>query len=106
MIVFFTDVVDPLAQSAVLAEIGALAHRHVVVCAFMNDAAVAHALTRPPASAVDAYATAVALGLEHERKTAAAVLTSRGVIVIDTPATSLSTATIDEYLRIKQRGLI
>jgi hypothetical protein len=38
--VFFTDMVDPVAQSAVLAQIGTLARRHLVVCAFMNDAAI------------------------------------------------------------------
>ena len=40
LIAFFTDVIDPVAQSAVLAELGSLAKRHVVLCIFMNDAVV------------------------------------------------------------------
>jgi uncharacterized protein (DUF58 family) len=106
LIVFFTDMVDPVAQSAVLAQIGTLARRHLVVCAFMNDAAIERTLDTPSESAADAYATAVALELQGERKTAAAVLSRLGVQVIDVPARALTTALIDRYLQIKQRGLL
>lgn len=106
LIVFFTDMVDPVAQSAVLAQIGTLARRHLVVCAFMNDAAIEKRLDTPSQRADDVYATAVALELQEERKTAAAVLSRMGVQVIDVPARSLTTALIDRYLQIKQRGLL
>lgn len=106
LIVFFTDMVDPVAQSAVLAQIGTLARRHLVVCAFMNDAAIDRRLQAPVRAASDVYATAVALELQDERKTAAAVLSRLGVQVIDVPARELTTALIDRYLEIKQRGLL
>lgn len=106
LIVFFTDMVDPVAQSAVLAQIGTLARRHLVVCAFMNDAAIEQRLNSTSENAGDAYATAVALELQDERKTAAAVLSRLGVQVIDVPARALTTALIDRYLQIKQRGLL
>lgn len=106
MIVFFTDVIDPVAQSAVLAELGTLAKRHLVVCVFMNDAAVANALAAPVTGANGAYEAAVALGLDHERRAAAATLNARGIITIDVPARKLTTALIDQYLRVKARGLI
>lgn len=106
LIVFFTDMVDPVAQSAVLAQIGTLARRHLVVCAFMNDAAIERRLDAPAEQVDDVYATAVALELQDERKTAAAVLTRMGVQVIDVPARRLTTALIDRYLQIKQRGLL
>ena len=106
LIVFFTDMVDPVAQSAVLAQIGTLARRHLVVCAFMNDGAIERSLDAAPARAGDVYATAVALELQDERKTAAAVLSRMGVQVIDVPARQLTTALIDRYLQIKTRGLL
>ncbi len=106
MIVFFTDVIDPVAQSAVLAELGTLAKRHLVVCVFMNDAAVANALAAPVRNAASAYEAAVALGLDYERRAAAANLNARGIITIDVPARKLTTALIDQYLRVKARGLI
>ncbi len=106
MIVFFTDVIDPVAQSAVLAELGTLAKRHLVVCVFMNDAAVASALAVPMTTVAGAYEAAVALGLDYERRSAAANLNARGIITIDVPARRLTTALIDQYLRVKARGLI
>jgi uncharacterized protein (DUF58 family) len=106
LLVFFTDVIDPVAQSSVLAEIGSLSRRHLVICVFMNDEALDKALAEPAHDARGAYRTSVALGLAHERRAAAATLTQRGVIVIDVPARKLTTALIDEYLRVKQRGLL
>ncbi|HLI96662.1 MAG TPA: DUF58 domain-containing protein [Candidatus Baltobacteraceae bacterium] len=106
LVVFFTDVIDPVAQSAVLAQLGTFARRHLVVCAFMNDAAIERRLNASPQGAGEVYATAVALELQDERRTAAALLSRLGVQVIDVPARSLTTALIDRYLQIKQRGLL
>jgi uncharacterized protein (DUF58 family) len=106
LMVFFTDMVDPVAQSAVLAQIGTLARRHLVVCVFMNDAAIDKRLENAAPDAAGAYETAVALELREERKTAASVLSRMGVQVIDVPAKRLTTALIDKYLQVKQRGLL
>ena len=106
LIIFFTDMLDPAAQTAVLAQLGTLTRRHVVVCAFMNDAAVDSALEREPAGVRDAYLQSVALELRDERKAAAAALAHTGVRVIDVPARALTSALIDRYLMIKQRGQI
>ena len=106
LIVFFTDMVDPVAQSSVLAQIGTLSRRHLVVCAFMNDAAIDKALEAVPRGPADVYATGVALELRDERRAAAAVLSRLGVRVVDVPAQALTTALIDQYLQIKQRGLL
>jgi uncharacterized protein (DUF58 family) len=106
LIVFFTDMVDPVAQSSVLAQIGILAKRHVVICVFMNDRAIDRALEGAPKSSSDVYAAAVALELRDERRAAAAILQRLGVQVIDVPARELTTALIDRYLLVKQRGLL
>lgn len=106
LIVFFTDMVDPVAQSAVLAQIGTLARRHLVVCVFMNDRAIDRALEAEPRAVSSVYQTAVALELRDERRAAAAFLHRLGVQVIDVPARELTTALIDRYLMIKQRGLL
>lgn len=106
LVVLFTDVIDPVSQSTVLAELSTLARRHVVLCAFMNDAAVAQTLATTPQTIDDAYRLDVALGLEHERTVAAKTLERTGIIVLDAPAPKLAVATIDEYLRIKSRALI
>ncbi len=106
LVVLFTDMLDPVAQSAVLAHIATLSRRHLVVCAFMNDAAIDRALQSVPASPLQAYAAGVALELREERSVAAATLTRMGVQIIDVPACDLSAALIEKYLRIKQRGAL
>lgn len=106
LVVFFTDMVDPVAQSSVLAQIGILAKRHLVICIFMNDRAIDRALETAPRATSDVYAAAVALELRDERRAAAAILQRLGVQVIDVPARELTTALIDRYLLIKQRGLL
>lgn len=106
LIVFLTDVIDPLSQAALLAEVASLAKHHLLICVFMNDAAVSAALAREPQNAAEAYRANVALALANERRLATAMLERAGVIVIDVPAAKLSTALIDEYLRVKRRGLL
>jgi uncharacterized protein (DUF58 family) len=106
LIAFFTDVIDPVAQSAVLAELGTLAKRHVVLCIFMNDAAVSATLARTPDDVNASYGLGVALGLSVERTIAARTLQRSGIIVLDVPAEKLTIAAVDEYLRVKQRGLL
>jgi uncharacterized protein (DUF58 family) len=106
LVVMLTDVIDPVAQSLILAELGTLAKRHVVLCIFMNDAAVSETLRKEPQSVDDAYRLDVALGLLHERSVAARTLERRGIRVLDVPAAHLSVAAVDEYLRVKQLALI
>ncbi len=106
LVVLFTDVIDPVAQATVLGELSTLARRHVVLCVFMNDAAVQSTLAAAPATVDDVYRLDVALGLAQERKLAARTLERTGVLVIDAPAAKLSVAAIDEYLRIKAAALI
>ena len=106
LIVFLTDVIDPLAQATVMAEVGSLAKHHLLICVFMNDAAVSGALSQEPQTVSDAYRANVAVELASERRVAKAMLERAGVLVIDVPAEKLTTALIDEYLRVKRRGLL
>ena len=106
LIVFLTDVIDPLGQAAMMAEVASLAAHHLLLCVFMNDAAVSAALSQEPHNAAQAYRANVALGLANERRVAKATLERTGAIVIDVPAKQLTTSLIDEYLRVKRRGLL
>ena len=106
LIAFFTDVIDPVAQGAVLAELGTLAKRHVVLCVFMNDAAVSSALAQTPHTVNESFGLAVALGLASERQIAVRTLQRSGIVVLDVPAETMTIAAVDEYLRVKSRGLL
>lgn len=106
LIVFLTDVIDPLAQVSVMAEVASLARHHLLVCVFMNDAAVQAALSEEPQDVTGAYRANAAISLANERRLAKATLERAGVLVVDVPAAKLTTSLIDEYLRVKRRGLL
>jgi len=89
-----------------MAEVASLAAHHLLICVFMNDAAVSAALSQEPHDAGAAYRASVALELANERRVAKAMLERTGTIVIDVPAKALTTTLIDEYLRVKRRGLL
>jgi uncharacterized protein (DUF58 family) len=106
LVVLFTDIFDPATSAAVLAGLGMLVSRHLVMCVLMNDAAIASALETPPRSAHDAYRTSVAMSLAAEREKSIALLRGRGMIVVDVPAPQLTVALLDAYLDVKSRGLL
>jgi uncharacterized protein (DUF58 family) len=106
LIVLFTDIFDPASSAAVLAGLGTLVARHLVMCVLMNDAAIAAALETTPSSAREAYRTSVAMSLAAEREKSIALLRGRGIIVIDVPAPRLTVALLDAYLDVKARGLL
>ena len=106
LVVLFTDIFDPVTSAAVLAGIGTLVRRHLVICVLMNDAAVANALALAPTTVDDAYRTSIAMSLSDERTKTIATLRSAGVIALDVPAKELSIKLIDAYLDVKARGLI
>ena len=106
LIVFLTDVIDPLAQVTVMSELASLAKHHVMICVFMNDAAIESALAAEPKTIGEAARADVALALSNERRLAKTMLERAGIIVIDVPATKLTTSLVDEYLRVKRRGLL
>jgi len=106
LVVFFTDMFDPVASASVLANVAVLSPRHLVVCVLMNDEAVATALQTVPATTVDAYRASVAATLGAERRKAAALLQQRGIAVIDVPAAQLSVSLINAYIDVKARDLL
>jgi uncharacterized protein (DUF58 family) len=106
LVVLFTDIFDPVTSGAILAGLGTLVPRHLVICVLMNDAAVEDALAVTPATPAEAYRTSVAMTLSDERAKAMATLRGRGIITLDVPARELTVKLIDAYLDVKSRGLL
>jgi uncharacterized protein (DUF58 family) len=106
LVIFFTDMFDPVASAATLVNLALLTPRHLAVCVLMNDEAVQRALAAEPHDAAAAYAASVAATLQMERARAAAILTQRGIMVIDVPAKDLTVSLINTYVEIKSRNLL
>jgi uncharacterized protein (DUF58 family) len=106
LIIFFTDMFDPVASATVLANVAVLTPRHLVICVLLNDEAIEHALAGVPETVDDAYRAGVAASLLAERRKAAAILAQRGVAVIDVPAAKSTVALINAYIDVKARNLL
>ena len=106
LIIFFTDMFDPVASATVLANVAVLTPRHLVICVLMNDEAIEHALAGIPETIDDAYRAGVAATLLAERRKAAGILAQRGVAVIDVPAAKSTMALINAYIDVKARNLL
>ncbi len=106
LVVVFTDMFDPVASATVLGHLSMLSPRHLVVCVLMNDEAIESAVSADAPDVHDAYRASVAFSLLAERRKAAAMLATRGVAVIDVPASALTTSLINAYVEIKSRALI
>jgi uncharacterized protein (DUF58 family) len=106
LVVFFTDMFDPVASAATLSNLALLTPRHLAVCVLMNDAAVHQALASEPATPEQAYQASVAAALQMERRKAAAILAQRGIVVIDVPAQDLTVSLINAYIEIKAKSLL
>jgi uncharacterized protein (DUF58 family) len=106
LVVFFTDMFDPVTSAAVLASMAVLTSRHLVMCVLMNDTAIANALAATPSTALEAYRTSVAMSLADERARSVATLRARGIIVVDVPAPKLTVSLLDAYLEVKAQGRI
>ncbi len=104
--IFFTDIFDPVASAATLANLFRLTPRHLAVCVLVNDAAVRRALEAEPHTLREAYEAGVAAELAVARRTTAALLAQRGIIVVDVPAPQLSVALINAYVDVKSRHLL
>ncbi|HXM18782.1 MAG TPA: DUF58 domain-containing protein [Candidatus Tumulicola sp.] len=106
LVVFFTDMFDPVASATVLANVAVLSPRHLVICVLMNDEAIETALSLDPADPEAAYRASVAAVLQAERRKAVAMLMKRGIGVIDVPARDLTVSLINAYIDVKGRNLI
>jgi uncharacterized protein (DUF58 family) len=106
LIIFFTDMFDPVASATVLANVAVLTPRHLVICVLMSDEAIERALAGIPETIDDAYRAGVAATLLAERRKAAAILAQRGVAVIDVPAAKATMALINAYIDVKARDLL
>ncbi|WP_218079561.1 DUF58 domain-containing protein [Anthocerotibacter panamensis] len=104
LVVVLTDLIDPQASAELLAALGKLAPRHLPFCVTFQDPVIAHYARTIPQTSTEIYQKAVALQLLRQRAAALRVLQSRGALVLDSPALTLSTKLVDAYLSVKQRG--
>ena len=104
LVVLIADIVDTTASEELLSAMSRLSPRYLPFCVALRDPQVdrqAHATTLDVGTS---YARAVALDLLAQRQVAFGRLKQRGVLVLDAPASQISTQIVDRYLQLKSRN--
>ena len=104
LIVLFTDLLDVESSAGLISHLAALASTHLCLCVIVGDPEVKAASETVPQNPEQVYQQTVARQITEEREKAKAVLSSRGVTVIDAPPGQLSPAVVNKYLELKYRA--
>lgn len=104
--VFFTDVIDRTASESLVGQIGSLRPRHLPLAVTLRDPSLERLATVRPATAESAFERAAAEELLQSREAALVEMRGRGVLVLDVAPGSASAAVVEQYNRLKRRGVL
>ncbi|MGH7519262.1 MAG: DUF58 domain-containing protein, partial [Gemmatimonadales bacterium] len=104
--VFFTDVIDRTASSALLTHAATLRPRHLPLAVTLRDPALERVAQAAPASVAVAFERAAAEELLHARDEALADMRRRGILVLDVAPAGAAEAVVERYEQLKRRGLL
>jgi uncharacterized protein (DUF58 family) len=104
--VLFTDVIDRTASEALVAQVGTLRPRHLPLAVTLRDPSLERLATARPVMAGAAFERAAAEELLQSRESALADMRSRGVLVLDVSPSGASAAVVEQYNRLKRRGVL
>jgi uncharacterized protein (DUF58 family) len=106
LVVTFTDLIDREASAQLLANVLALAPRHLPLVVTLRDDRLDALARLRPDEARQAYERAVATDLLAQRRLALAALRAGGALVLDAAPRDLTVATVNRYLEIKARAAL
>lgn len=104
LVVLFTELVGTEPSRRLLNVLGSLSPRHLPLVITQRNLDVEAVAGAIPANEADAFRSAVARDLVHDKAAAMRVLTSRGSLVLDVVPERLSVSAVNRYLEIKARG--
>jgi uncharacterized protein (DUF58 family) len=104
--VLFTDVIDRTASDAMLTQVATLRPRHLPLAVTLRDPAMERAATAHAATSADAFRRAAAEELLGARAEALAQMRGRGVLTLDVPPAHAARSVVEQYDRLKRRGLL
>ena len=106
LIILFTEFIDTISAELLLESLQLLVRRHVVVFVTMRDPFLARLQTAAPDSFFNAAEAVLAGDFLRERSIVLERVARLGVHCLDVPAKEVSSAVLNRYLLIKQRGLL
>jgi uncharacterized protein (DUF58 family) len=106
LIVLFTDFIDTITAELLVENIRRLSSRHLLVFVTLRDRLLPDLFEAAPATDADIARAVLAADFLRERSIVLEKLERLGIHCIDVPASQLTTALLNRYLLIKQRGLL
>jgi uncharacterized protein (DUF58 family) len=102
LVVCFTDLGDSHSANTLLQAAQPLMPRHLPVIVTVSNSEILAVTKKAPASEFEIYRHVAATEMWNDYQRTLRALRSRGVATVSVPAQELSTAAINEYLRIKE----
>jgi uncharacterized protein (DUF58 family) len=106
LIVLFTDFIDTITAELLVENVRRLSSRHLLMFVTLRDQLLPDLFEAPPATDSDIARSVLAADFLRERSIVIEKLERLGIHCIDVPAAQLTTALLNRYLLIKQRGLL
>jgi uncharacterized protein (DUF58 family) len=102
LVVCFTDLGDTQSAESVLQAALPLRPRHLPVIVTVSNSEILAVTRKMPDNEFEVYRHVAAMEIWNDYQRTLRGLRSRGVAAVSVPAQELSTAAINEYLRIKE----
>ena len=106
LVIIFTDFVDLISAELLIESLQIMRRRHVVIFVTLRDPLLARLQSAPPDDFQNIAEAVIADDFIRERSIVLDRIVRLGVHCLDVPIKSVSSALINRYLMIKQRGLL
>ncbi len=106
LLALLTDPGSQVAAEGLVSQLGAFYPHHLPLCVTLSDTAVLETAQRSPYNTQAIYERSVAEQILDQRQLWLQRLNQRGVMTLDVPAYQLTSAVINKYLDLKERGRI
>jgi uncharacterized protein (DUF58 family) len=106
LVVILTDLIDRDASAELLSYTATLLPRHLPLIVTIGDKDLRALVAEEPRKIGDVYQQSVAEELLQQREEALARITELGGLALDVPAGQLSLRLVNQYLEVKERGLL
>jgi len=106
LVILFTEFVDTISAELLIESLQLMTRRHVVIFVSMRDPLLASLKAAPPENFARIAEAVIADGFVRERSIVLERVARLGVHCLDVPAGGVSSALLNRYLLIKQRGLL
>lgn len=106
LVVILTDIIDRDSSEEILQAFSRLTPRHLPLLLAMRDADLDNIVAHPPKNVTEVYQQGVVEGLRLERTAALSYFMRTGGVAVDCTPGTAARALIQQYLEIKERGLL